>query len=120
MLAGYGDGVVWRPDALRPHLLAGGRRKAILDRDSIVTGAGFLLALQADENPADPATQILSIATPLEESWVRLQCAQGDPFREDLSRPCRTARSRERHPWGGGRPWAAPDLSHLSGARRRR
>ena len=83
MLAGYGDGVVWRPDALRPHLLAGGRRKAILDRDSIVTGAGFLLALQADENPADPATQILSIATPLEESWVR--AALPDRFAIDES-----------------------------------
>jgi ATP-dependent helicase HrpB len=71
MLVGYGDGVAWRPDAQRPHLLVGGRRKAILDRDSLVHGAGFLLALQADENPADPATQILSMATPLEEAWVR-------------------------------------------------
>ena len=71
MLAGFADGVAWRPDAQRPHLLAGGRRKAVLDRDSLVQGAGFVLALQADENPADPATQILSMASPLEEAWVR-------------------------------------------------
>jgi ATP-dependent helicase HrpB len=71
MLAGFGDGVAWRPDAHRPHLLAGGRRKAVIDRDSLVQGQGFLLALQADENPADPATQILSMATPLELDWVR-------------------------------------------------
>jgi ATP-dependent helicase HrpB len=71
MLAGFGDGVAWRPDAHRPHLLAGGRRKAVIDRDSLVQGAGFLVSLQADENPADPATQILSMASPLETEWVR-------------------------------------------------
>jgi len=71
MLAAYPDAVVWRPDSFKAHLLADGRRKAILDRDSLVTAAGFLLAMQADENPADTATQILSIVTPLEEDWVR-------------------------------------------------
>ena len=84
MLAGFADGVAWRPDAQRPHLLAGGRRKAILDRDSLVQGAGFLLSLQADENPADPATQILSMATPLDEAWVREALPEGFETDESL------------------------------------
>jgi ATP-dependent helicase HrpB len=71
MLHGFADGVAWRPDPQRPHLLAAGRRKAVLDRDSVVHAGGFVLCLQADENPADPDTQILSMAEPLLESWVR-------------------------------------------------
>jgi len=71
MLRGFADGVAWRPDPQRPHLLAAGRRKAVLDRDSVVQAGGLVLCLQADENPADPDTQILSMAEPLQESWVR-------------------------------------------------
>ena len=71
LLTGFADAVAWRPDAQRPHLLAGGRRKAVLDRGSVVQGQGFLVCLQADENPADPATQILSMATPVERGWLQ-------------------------------------------------
>ena len=71
LLHGFFDAVAWRPDPQRPHLLAGGRRKAVLDRGSVAQGQGFLVCLQADENPADPATQILSMATPVQVSWLQ-------------------------------------------------
>ncbi|MCE9619290.1 MAG: ATP-dependent helicase HrpB [Planctomycetes bacterium] len=70
LLAGYADHIVWKPDARRPHVLASGRRKALVDRDSVVSHAGFLLALEARENPADPAAQLLSMIAPIEKEWL--------------------------------------------------
>ncbi len=71
LVAGYADRVVWKPDARRPHVLASGCRKALIDRDSVVSHAGFMLAMEARENPADPAAQLLSMLTPVQQEWLK-------------------------------------------------
>ncbi len=70
IVAGYADHIVWKPDTHRPHVLASGRRKALVDRDSVVAHAGFMIALEARENPGDPTAQLLSMVTPLEQAWL--------------------------------------------------
>jgi len=70
LLAGFPDFVAVRPDRLKGHLLIAGRRKVELDRDTLVRGEGFMLALSARAHPRDPTTQLLSLLTPLEQSWL--------------------------------------------------
>ena len=70
LVAGYADHIVWKPDTHRPHVLGSGRRKALVDRDSIVARSGFMIALQARENPGDPTAQLLSLAAPVEQNWL--------------------------------------------------
>ena len=76
IVAGYADHVVWKPDTHRPHVLASGRRKALIDRDSVVEHAGFMIALQARENPGDPAAQLLSMVAPIQQEWLEKACPQ--------------------------------------------
>jgi ATP-dependent helicase HrpB len=71
LLAGFPDHVAWRMDAARPHCAMPGRRKVVLERDSVVRGAGFLLALEIREGGrGDQRHQSLALATPLERAWV--------------------------------------------------
>ena len=76
IVAGYADHVVWKPDTHRPHVLASGRRKALIDRDSVVEHAGFMIALQARENPGDPTAQLLSMVAPIQQEWLEKACPQ--------------------------------------------
>ena len=76
IVAGYADHVVWKPDTQRPHVLASGRRKALIDRDSVVEHAGFMIALQARENPGDPTAQLLSMVAPIQQEWLEKACPQ--------------------------------------------
>lgn len=70
LLTGFPDFVAYRPDRGKPHALVAGRRKVELDRDTLVRGEGFMLALSARAHPRDPSTQLLSLLTPLERSWL--------------------------------------------------
>ncbi|MSR33526.1 MAG: ATP-dependent helicase HrpB [Phycisphaerales bacterium] len=72
LVAGYADHIVWKPDTQRPHVLASGRRKALVDRDSVVAHAGFMIALEARENPGDPTAQLLSMVAPIEQKWLEM------------------------------------------------
>jgi len=51
-------------------VLGSGRRKALVDRDSVVAHAGFMVALEARENPGDPTAQLLSMLAPVEQKWL--------------------------------------------------
>ena len=70
LVAGHADHIVWKPDTQRPHVLGSGRRKALVDRDSVVAHAGFMVALEARENPGDPTAQLLSMLAPVEQKWL--------------------------------------------------
>ncbi len=49
LLVGFPDHVAWRPDRQRPHCHIEGRRKVVIDKESIVHDEGFLLALDIRE-----------------------------------------------------------------------
>lgn len=70
MLTGFPDFVAYRPDRLKPHALVSGRRKVEIDRDTLVRGDGFMLALSARAHPRDPATQLLTMLAPIERTWL--------------------------------------------------
>jgi len=70
MLAGFPEFVAWRPDRERPHAFLAGRRKVEIDRESVVRAAGFVLALEVRADPRDPATQRLSMLTPVDRAWL--------------------------------------------------
>lgn len=76
LLAGFPDFVAWRPDRQKPHALVAGRRKVELDRETLVRGEGFLLALGARAHPRDPSTQLLSLLVPLERAWLEAAMPQ--------------------------------------------
>jgi ATP-dependent helicase HrpB len=50
VLAAYPDHVAFKPDAQKPFCIMPGRRKAVLHRDSVVTNAGFFVALDVQES----------------------------------------------------------------------
>lgn len=67
LLAGFPDHVAWRPDRQRPHCHMGGRRKVVIDKESIVQDAGFLLALEVRETgQGDERLSTLSLVSPVE------------------------------------------------------
>jgi len=70
LVAGFPDFIAYRPDRQKPHALVSGRRKVEIDRDTLVRGEGFALALSARAHPRDPATQLLSLLAPLERAWL--------------------------------------------------
>lgn len=74
MLAGFPDFVAWRPDRQKPHALVAGRRKVELDRDTLLRGDGFMLALGARAHPREPSTQLLSLLAPIERPWLEHAC----------------------------------------------
>ncbi|MFO0827398.1 MAG: ATP-dependent helicase HrpB [Phycisphaerales bacterium] len=72
LLAGFPDHVAWRPDAQRPHCHVEGRRKVVLDKQSVVTAAGFLLALEIRETGfGDNTLATLSMVSPVAEDALR-------------------------------------------------
>jgi ATP-dependent helicase HrpB len=71
LLAGFPDHLAWRPDAERPHCHLAGRRKVVIDKSSIVTRAGFLLALEVRETGfGDNLLATLSMLSPLDVAAV--------------------------------------------------
>lgn len=69
LLAGFPDHVAWRPDRQRPHCHMEGRRKVVLDKESIVQDEGFLLALDVRETgQGDDRLATLSMVSPIERS----------------------------------------------------
>jgi ATP-dependent helicase HrpB len=62
----FPDSIAFRPNAHKPFCHLAGRRKVVLDADSVVTSAGFLLALEVRESGSGDATlATLSMVTPL-------------------------------------------------------
>lgn len=71
LVAGFPDHVAWRPDRQRPHCHVSGRRKVTLDKSSVVTSDGFLLALEVRETGfGDGAVATLSMVSPIERTTV--------------------------------------------------
>jgi ATP-dependent helicase HrpB len=71
LLAGFPDHVAWRPDRQRPHCHMEGRRKVVLDKESIVEAEGFLLALEIRETgQGDDRLSTLSLAGPIDRTTV--------------------------------------------------
>ena len=71
LLAGFPDHVAWRPDRLRPHCHMEGRRKVVVDKESIVQDAGFLLALDVRETgQGDDRLATLSMVSPVERRII--------------------------------------------------
>jgi len=71
LLAGFPDHVAWRPDAQRPHCHMEGRRKVVLDKTSIVTAEGFLLALEIRETGVgDKLVATLSMVSPVSRATI--------------------------------------------------
>lgn len=76
VLAAYPDHVAFKPDAQKPFCIVPGRRKATLHRDSLVKGAGFLVALDIQESErqkraaADVETT-LALAVRIDPQWIQ-------------------------------------------------
>lgn len=74
LLQAYPDHVAVRLDANRPHCAMAGRRRVMLDRDSVVREAGPLLAVevrQIDRPAADAADTVLALAVRIDADWLR-------------------------------------------------
>lgn len=71
LVAGFPDHIAWRPDAQRPHCHLEGRRKVVLDKESLVTAAGFLLAMEIRETGfGDKLLATLSLVSPIPRDVV--------------------------------------------------
>lgn len=71
LLIGFDDHIAMRLDAQRPHCAMAGRRKVVLDRESVVREAGLLLALDVRELRQSNDTQTnLSMASRVEPQWL--------------------------------------------------
>ena len=73
LLAGFPDHVAWRPDRQRPHCHITGRRKVVIDKESIVHDEGFLLAMDIRETgQGDDRLATLSMVSPIQRSTLEL------------------------------------------------
>lgn len=70
LLTGFPECVAWRPARDRSHAFVAGRRKVEIDEGSVVRSEGFVLALEVRADPRDPATQRLSMLTPVDRRWL--------------------------------------------------
>ncbi|MDZ4756231.1 MAG: ATP-dependent helicase HrpB [Phycisphaerae bacterium] len=77
LLAGFPDHVAWRPDRQRPHCHVEGRRRVVLDNNTIVQQDGFLLALEVRETgQGDDRLATLSMVSPLPRAVVEAALPQ--------------------------------------------
>ncbi len=76
LLVGFFDHVAMKLDDQRQNCTMVGRKKVLLDRESVVRGAGLLIALDVSEiGQGDHLQSLLSLANRIEPAWLKRETA---------------------------------------------
>lgn len=78
VITGFRDHIAVRLDAQRPHAAMAGRRKVVMDRESVVRSPCVLVALDVREmGHRDAAQTVLSLASRVEVAWLEAVDPEG-------------------------------------------